>query len=121
MMATAFDCTRWVVVVLSVPLPCWHPDFPLRLVHFLTPSPYIYLFPVAVPPPLPSHSLAMQHQPNPTATVYSLRYLRLLDLLRDKRATEPHLRTKDPVEWLAWAHAIRWLIVSPLCRPLCSY
>ena len=56
----------------------------------------------------------MQHQPNPTATVYSLRYLRLLDLLRDERATEPHLRTEDPVEWLAWAHAVRWLIVSPL-------
>ena len=56
----------------------------------------------------------MQHQPNPTATVYSLRYLRLLDLLRDERATEPRLRTKDPVEWLAWAHAVRWLIVSPL-------
>ena len=56
----------------------------------------------------------MQHQPNPTATVYSLRYLRLLDLLRDERATEPRLRTEDPVEWLAWAHAVRWLIVSPL-------
>ena len=56
----------------------------------------------------------MQHQRNPTATVYSLRYLCLLDLLCNERATEPRLRTEDPVEWLAWAHAVRWLIVSPL-------
>ena len=49
----------------------------------------------------------MQHQPNPTATIYSLWYLQLLDLLRDERATEPRLRTKDPVEWLAWVHTIR--------------
>ena len=48
----------------------------------------------------------MQHQPNPTATIYSLQYLWLLDLLRNKKATKPHLRTEDPVEWLAWAHTI---------------
>ena len=78
--------------------------------------PHIFTFPRLSPPP-PSRSPATQHQPNPTATVYSLRYLRLLDLLRDERATEPCLRTEDPVEWLAWAHAVRWLIVSPLRLP----
>ena len=53
-----------------------------------------------------------QHQPNPTASVYALRYLRLLDILRDERATEPRLNTAEPAEWLNWAHATRWLIVS---------
>ena len=53
-----------------------------------------------------------QHQPNPTASVYVLRYLRLLDILRDERATEPRLNTAEPAEWLNWAHATRWLIVS---------
>ena len=36
-----------------------------------------------------------QHQPNPTASVYALRYLRLLDILCDVRATEPRLNTAD--------------------------
>ena len=55
---------------------------------------------------------APQPQPNPTASVYALRYLRLLDILRDERATEPRLNTAEPAEWLNWAHATRWLIVS---------
>ena len=112
--ATAFDCTRWVVVVVPPPpRSAGTPTFPSASHAFLMPSPYIYLS-LPLPLPLPSHSPVMQHQPNPTATVYSLRYLRLLDLLRDERATEPRLRTEDPVEWLAWVHAVCWLIVSPL-------
>ena len=81
--------------------------------------PHIFTFPRPSPFPLPSHSLAMQHQPNFTATIYSLWYLWLLDLLRNERATAPRLRTEDPVEWLAWVHTIRWLIVSPLYHPSC--
>ena len=46
-----------------------------------------------------------QHQPNPTASMYALQYLHLLNILRDERATEP-------TKWLNWAHAVRWLIVS---------
>ena len=53
-----------------------------------------------------------QHQPNPTASVYALRYLHLLDILRDERATKPRLNTAEPAEWLNWAHAVHWLIVS---------
>ena len=116
--ATAFHCTRWVVVVvvlLLLPL-CWHPRLSPPPRALFSRPPHIFTFPrLSLPPP--SRSPAMQHQPNPTATVYSLRYLRLLDLLRDERATEPRLRTEDPVEWLAWAHAVRWLIVSPLRLP----
>lgn len=47
--------------------------------------------------------------------MYALRYLRLLDILRDERATEPRLNTAEPAEWLNWAHAVRWLIVSRCC------
>ena len=112
--ATAFHCTRWVVVVvLLLPALCWHPRLSPPPRTLFSRPPHIFTFPHLSPPP-PSRSPVMQHQPNPTATVYSLRYLRLLDLLRDERATEPRLRTEDPVEWLAWAHAVRWLIVSPL-------
>ena len=53
-----------------------------------------------------------QHQPNPTAAVYALRYLRLLNILCNERATEPRLNTAEPAEWLNWAHAVHWLIVS---------
>ena len=53
-----------------------------------------------------------QHQPNPTAAVYALRYLRLLDILRDERATEPRLNTAEPAKWLNWPHAMCWLIMS---------
>ena len=115
--ATAFHCTRWVVVVvLPLPALCWHPRLSPPPRALFSRPPHIFTFPQLSPPP-PSRSPVMQHQPNPTATVYSLRYLRLLDLLRDERATEPRLRTEDPVEGLAWAHAVRWLIVSPLRLP----
>ena len=111
--ATAFHCTRWVVVVVLPPRSAGTPGLSPPPRMLFSRPPHIFTFPRLSPPP-PSRSPAMQHQPNPTATVYSLRYLRLLDLLRDERATEPRLRTEDPVEWLAWAHAVRWLIVSPL-------
>ena len=78
--------------------------------HQFPRTPLIFL----LPGPLRSSASMSdpQHQPNPTASVYALRYLRLLDILRDERATEPRLNTAEPAEWLNWAHATRWLIVS---------
>ena len=85
------------------------PDHTLRS-HQFPRTPLIFLLPGSL------RSLASmsdpQHQPNPTASVYALRYLCLLDILRDERATEPRLNTAEPAEWLNWAHATRWLIVS---------
>ena len=110
-MATAFDYTWWVVVVPSSLALLAPPTF-LSASRTFSCLPHIFTFPRLSPFP-PFCSLAMQHQPNPTTTVYSLQYLRLLDLLHNERATEPHLRTEDPVEWLAWAHTVCWLIMSP--------
>ena len=104
--------TRLYSVVVVVVLPRFagsSPDHTLRS-HQFPRTPLIFL------PPGPLRSSASmsdpQHQPNPTASVYALRYLRLLDILRDERATEPRLNTAEPAEWLNWAHATRWLIVS---------
>ena len=104
--------TRLYSVVVVVVLPCFagsSPDHTLRS-HQFPRTPLIFL----LPGPLRSSASMSdpQHQPNPTASVYALRYLRLLDILRDERATEPRLNTAEPAEWLNWAHATRWLIVS---------
>ncbi|EPS93666.1 hypothetical protein FOMPIDRAFT_1055777 [Fomitopsis schrenkii] len=55
--------------------------------------------------------MSAEHHPNATAVVYSLRFCRLLEILRDERATEPRLTTCNHAEWLAWAHGARWLVV----------
>lgn len=55
--------------------------------------------------------MSAEHHPNATAAVYSLRFCRLLEILRDERATEPRLTTRNHAEWLAWAHGARWLVV----------
>ena len=104
--------TRLYSVVVVVVLPRFagsSPDHTLRS-HQFPRTPLIFL----LPGPLRSSTSMSdpQHQPNPTASVYALRYLRLLDILRDERATEPRLNTAEPAEWLNWAHATRWLIVS---------
>ena len=104
--------TRVYSVVVVVVLPRFagsSPDHTLRS-HQFPRTPLIFL----LPGPLRSSASMSdpQHQPNPTASVYALRYLRLLDILRDERATEPRLNTAEPAEWLNWAHATRWLIVS---------
>ena len=104
--------TRLYSVVVVVVLPRFagsSPDHTLRS-HQFPRTPLIFL----LPGPLRSSASMSdpQHQPNPTASVYALRYLRLLDILRDERATEPRLNTAEPAEWLNWAHATRWLIVS---------
>ena len=98
-----------VVVVVLLRFAGSSPDHPLRS-HQFPRTPLIFL----LPGPLRSSASMSdpQHQPNPTASVYALRYLRLLDILRDERATEPRLNTAEPAEWLNWAHAVRWLIVS---------
>ena len=88
------------------------PDHTLRS-HQFPRTPLIFPFPG--PLRSPATMSDPQHQPNPTAAVYALRYLRLLDILRDERATEPRLNTAEPAEWLNWAHAVRWLIVSRRC------
>ena len=85
------------------------PDLTLRS-HQFPRTPLIFPFPDSLRSPATMSD--PQHQPNPTAAVYALRYLRLLDILRDERATEPRLNTAEPAEWLNWAHATRWLIVS---------
>ncbi|EPS93010.1 hypothetical protein FOMPIDRAFT_94388 [Fomitopsis schrenkii] len=54
--------------------------------------------------------MSAEHHPNATAAVYSLRFCRLLEILRDERATEPRLTTRNHAEWLAWAHGARWLV-----------
>ncbi|EPS93769.1 hypothetical protein FOMPIDRAFT_1055674 [Fomitopsis schrenkii] len=54
--------------------------------------------------------MSTEHQPNTTAAVYSLRFFRLLELLRDERAAEPRLTTRNHAEWLAWGHGARWLV-----------
>ncbi|EPS93785.1 hypothetical protein FOMPIDRAFT_92653 [Fomitopsis schrenkii] len=54
--------------------------------------------------------MSAKHHPNATATVYSLRFCCLLEILRDERATEPCLTTHNHAEWLAWAHGTRWLM-----------
>ena len=104
--------TRLYSVVVVVVLPRFagsSPDHTLRS-HQFPRTPLIFLLPG---PLRSSESMSdPQHQPNPTASVYALRYLRLLDILRDERATEPRLNTAEPAEWLNWAHATRWLIVS---------
>ena len=104
--------TRLYSVVVVVVLPRFagsSPGHTLRS-HQFPRTPLIFL----LPGPLRSSASMSdpQHQPNPTASVYALRYLRLLDILRDERATEPRLNTAEPAEWLNWAHATRWLIVS---------
>ena len=98
-----------VVVVVLPRFAGSSPDHTLRS-HQFPRTPLIFL----LPGPLRSSASMSdpQHQPNPTASVYALRYLRLLDILRDERATEPRLNTAEPAEWLNWAHATRWLIVS---------
>ena len=98
-----------VVVVVVLSSAGRSPDHTLRS-HQFPRTPLIFL----LPGPLRSSASMSdpQHQPNPTASVYALRYLRLLDILRDERATEPRLNTAEPAEWLNWAHATRWLIVS---------
>ena len=102
-----------VVVVVVLPLLRWHsPDLTLRS-HQFPRTPLIFPFPDSLRSPATMSD--PQHQPNPTAAVYALRYLRLLDILRDERATEPRLNTAEPAEWLNWAHAVRWLIVSRRC------
>ena len=102
-----------VVVVVVLPLLRWHsPDLTLRS-HQFPRTPLIFPFPG--PLRSPATMSDPQHQPNPTAAVYALRYLRLLDILRDERATEPRLNTAEPAKWLNWAHAVRWLIVSRQC------
>ena len=98
-----------VVVVVLPRFAGRSPDHTLRS-HQFPRTPLIFL----LPGPLRSSASMSdpQHQPNPTASVYALRYLRLLDILRDERATEPRLNTAEPAEWLNWAHATHWLIVS---------
>ncbi|EPS96703.1 hypothetical protein FOMPIDRAFT_1053066 [Fomitopsis schrenkii] len=54
--------------------------------------------------------MSAEHHPNATAAVYALRFCRLLEILRDERATEPRLTTRNHAEWLAWAHGARWLV-----------
>ena len=104
--------TRLYSVVVVVVLPRFagsSPDHTPRS-HQFPRTPLIFL----LPGPLRSSASMSDppHQPNPTASVYALRYLRLLNILRDERATEPRLNTAEPAEWLNWAHATRWLIVS---------
>ena len=102
-----------VVVVVVLLLLCWQsPDLTLRS-HQFPRTPLIFPFPDSLRSPATMSD--PQHQPNPTAAMYTLRYLRLLDILRDERATEPRLNTAEPAEWLNWAHAVRWLIVSRQC------
>ncbi|EPS93778.1 hypothetical protein FOMPIDRAFT_1055684 [Fomitopsis schrenkii] len=54
--------------------------------------------------------MSAEHHPNATATVYSLQFCCLLEILWDKRATEPCLTTRNHAEWLTWAHGARWLV-----------
>ena len=59
--ATAFHCTRWVVVVVPPPRALLAPPtFPSASRAFLTPSPYIYLS-----PSLPSPSLSLTRHAAP--------------------------------------------------------
>ena len=101
-----------VVVVVLLRFAGSSPDHTLRS-HQFPRTPLIFPFPDSLRSPATMSD--PQHQPNPTAAVYALRYLRLLDILRDERATEPRLNTAEPAEWLNWAHAVRWLIVSRQC------
>ena len=54
--------------------------------------------------------------PNPSTIVYTTRFYRLVDLLRDERVVEPRLNPDSDLEWLAWAHGARWLIVRAFFR-----
>ena len=108
---TTYDFLRLGLysVVVVVRFAGRSPDHTLRS-HKFPRTPLIFLLPGSL---RSSASMSdLQHQPNPTASMYALRYLRLLDILRDERATEPRLNTAEPAEWLNWAHATRWLIVS---------
>ena len=54
--------------------------------------------------------------PNPSTIVYTTRFYRLVDLIRDERVVEPRLNPDSDLEWLAWAHGARWLIVRAFFR-----